>query len=224
MQYAVSRKQTLRLQKKTARTTRTLHPAPCTLHPTINQPTKYYLCPMPKELLLQVAPEVAATPVLLAGDVARKLGVPVSDICHVEVLRRSIDARQKNIKINLKVEVFFQGEPMTSEPVQMPDYPDVSNASEVIVVGAGPGGLFAALQLIELGLKPIVLERGRDVRGRRRDLRAINQEHIVDPDSNYCFGEGGAGTYSDGKLYTRSKKRGDIDRILKLFVAFGASD
>lgn len=179
---------------------------------------------MPKELLLQVAPEVAATPVLLAGDVARKLGVPVSDICHVEVLRRSIDARQKNIKINLKVEVFFQGEPMTSEPVQMPDYPDVSNASEVIVVGAGPGGLFAALQLIELGLKPIVLERGRDVRGRRRDLRAINQEHIVDPDSNYCFGEGGAGTYSDGKLYTRSKKRGDIDRILKLFVAFGASD
>ena len=179
---------------------------------------------MPKELLLQVAPEVAATPVLLAGDVARKLGVPVSDICHVEVLRRSIDARQKNIKINLKVEVFFQGEPATSEPVQMPDYPDVSNAREIIVVGAGPGGLFAALQLIELGLKPIVLERGRDVRGRRRDLRAINQEHIVDPDSNYCFGEGGAGTYSDGKLYTRSKKRGDIDRILKLFVAFGASD
>src|SRR5690606_7296674 len=138
------------------------------------------------------------------------------------ILKRSIDARQKAIKFNLKVSVFMSGEKYISEPVSLPDYPNVANAEGVIVVGAGPAGLFAALQLIELGLKPIVVERGKDVRGRRRDLKAINRDHVVNEDSNYCFGEGGAGTYSDGKLYTRSKKRGDIDRILELFVAFGA--
>ncbi|MFN3640644.1 MAG: NAD(P)/FAD-dependent oxidoreductase, partial [Flavobacterium sp.] len=106
----------------------------------------------------------------------------------------------------------------------LPEYRDVRNAREVIIVGAGPAGLFAALQLIELGIKPIIIERGKDVRGRRRDLKAINRDYIVDEDSNYCFGEGGAGTYSDGKLYTRSKKRGDVDRILKLLVGFGASE
>ena len=106
----------------------------------------------------------------------------------------------------------------------MPDYKNVANSPEVIVVGAGPAGLFAALQLIEMGIKPIVVERGKDVRGRRRDLKAINLDHIVNEDSNYCFGEGGAGTYSDGKLYTRSKKRGDVTRILELLVGFGASD
>ncbi len=147
----------------------------------------------------------------------------VQDIDHVVVLKRSIDARQKAIKINLKLSIFLKGEPFQEQKVQLPDYPNVTSAQEVIVVGAGPAGLFAALQLIELGLKPIVIERGKDVRGRRRDLKAINRDHIVNEDSNYCFGEGGAGTYSDGKLYTRSKKRGDVTRVLELFVAFGAS-
>jgi uncharacterized FAD-dependent dehydrogenase len=104
------------------------------------------------------------------------------------------------------------------------DYPNVSNAPQAIIVGAGPAGMFAALRLIELGVKPILIERGKDVRTRRRDLAAINKEHYVNPESNYCFGEGGAGTYSDGKLYTRSKKRGDIRRILEIFVAHGATE
>ncbi|WP_394758052.1 NAD(P)/FAD-dependent oxidoreductase, partial [Flavobacterium sp.] len=147
----------------------------------------------------------------------------VKDIQHISILKRSIDARQKAIKINLKVTVYLQGENFVEQKIQLPEYKDVSNLQEVIVIGAGPAGLFAALQLIELGLKPILIERGKDVRGRRRDLKAINVDHIVNEDSNYCFGEGGAGTYSDGKLYTRSKKRGDIDRILKLLVAFGAT-
>jgi len=146
-----------------------------------------------------------------------------SEIKKIVVLKRSIDARQKAIKINLKLNVFFQNEPFVEDKIELPDYKNVTNAQEVIVVGAGPAGLFAALQLIELGVKPIVIERGKDVRGRRRDLKAINVDHVVNEDSNYCFGEGGAGTYSDGKLYTRSKKRGDIDRILALLVAFGAT-
>jgi uncharacterized FAD-dependent dehydrogenase len=139
-------------------------------------------------------------------------------------LKRSIDARQKAIKFNLKVVIYFQEDDFVEQKIQLPEYKNVSNSQEVIVVGAGPAGLFAALQLIELGLKPIVIERGKDVRGRRRDLKAINLDHMVNEDSNYCFGEGGAGTYSDGKLYTRSKKRGDVTRILELLVGFGASD
>lgn len=178
---------------------------------------------MPKELLIQVAPEVAANAALLNEHLAKLLHVKTSEIQHVSVLKRSIDARQKAIKINLKATVFFQGEPISDAKIELPDYKNVANAPEVIVVGAGPAGLFAALQLIELGVKPIVIERGKDVRGRRRDLKAINVDHIVNEDSNYCFGEGGAGTYSDGKLYTRSKKRGDVDRILALLVAFGAT-
>jgi uncharacterized FAD-dependent dehydrogenase len=149
--------------------------------------------------------------------------VGVSDIQQVVVLKRSIDARQKAIKINLKVVIYLQGESFQESSIALPDYPNVANKQEVIVIGAGPAGLFAALQLIELGLKPIVVERGKDVRGRRRDLKAINRDHIVNEDSNYCFGEGGAGTYSDGKLYTRSKKRGDVTRILELLVGFGAT-
>lgn len=178
---------------------------------------------MPKELLLQVSPETAANGVMLKEQVAKSIRTPQSEIAHVEIVKRSVDARQRQVKINLKVEIYFQGEPVLERRIELPDYPDVSGKQPVIVVGAGPAGLFAALQLIELGLQPIVVERGKDVRGRRRDLKAINRDHIVHEDSNYCFGEGGAGTYSDGKLYTRSKKRGDVDRILKLLVAFGAS-
>ena len=174
---------------------------------------------MPKELLTQVSPEVAANEQLLKDHFAKLLHVAPREIMHLVIQKRSIDARQKAIKINLKVLVFFQGEAFTLQKKELPNYKNVENAREVIVVGAGPAGLFAALQLIELGLKPIVVERGKDVRGRRRDLKAINVDHIVHEDSNYCFGEGGAGTYSDGKLYTRSKKRGDVNRILELFVA-----
>jgi uncharacterized protein len=178
---------------------------------------------MPKELLLQVAPEIAFNESLLQDHLAKQIQVSPKEIKHVSVLKRSIDARQKAIKINLKVVIYFQEDDFVAEKTELPVYENVSNAQEVIVIGAGPAGLFAALQLIELGLKPIVVERGKDMRGRRRDLKAINVDHIVNEDSNYCFGEGGAGTYSDGKLYTRSKKRGDIDRILRLLVAFGAT-
>ena len=178
---------------------------------------------MPQELLLQVSPEIAADAALLQQYLSKQIKVGVSDIQHVAILKRSIDARQKAIKINLKVVIYLQGELIQEPTITLPDYPNVTNKQEVIVVGAGPAGLFAALQLIELGLRPILVERGKDVRGRRRDLKAINRDHIVNEDSNYCFGEGGAGTYSDGKLYTRSKKRGDVTRILELLVAFGAT-
>ncbi len=178
---------------------------------------------MPQELLLQVSPEIAANELLLKEHLAKQIKVSAKDIQQVSVLKRSIDARQKAIKINLKVVIYKVGESFVENAIQLPEYKNVSSAQEVLVIGAGPAGLFAALQLIELGLKPIVIERGKDVRGRRRDLKAINRDHIVDEDSNYCFGEGGAGTYSDGKLYTRSKKRGDVNRILELLVAFGAS-
>jgi uncharacterized FAD-dependent dehydrogenase len=178
---------------------------------------------MPQEHLLQVSPEIAANDLLLKDYLEKLLKISPKEIQQISVLKRSIDARQKTIKINLKVAVYLKGEPFQENKIQIPDYPNVSNAQEVIVVGAGPAGLFAALKLIELGLKPILIERGKDVRGRRRDLKAINVDHIVNEDSNYCFGEGGAGTYSDGKLYTRSKKRGDVTRVLELLVAYGAT-
>lgn len=136
--------------------------------------------------------------------------------------KRSIDARKVPVKVNVKVKV-FDGTPPDRLHYQA-DFPKVKDTSRVIIVGAGPAGLFAALKLIELGVKPVVLERGKDVRARRRDLAAINKHHTVNPESNYCFGEGGAGTYSDGKLYTRSKKRGDILRILEILVAHGAKE
>jgi len=177
---------------------------------------------MPSIFQIQVSPKEAATPHLLKLKVARLNGLPINEITHIEILKRSIDARQKAIKINLKIEVYLN-EQFVEKPIELPNYPDVTNAKSIIIVGAGPAGLFAALKCIELGLKPIVLERGKDVRARRRDLKAINRDHIVNEDSNYCFGEGGAGTYSDGKLYTRSKKRGDVNKILKLLVGFGAT-
>jgi uncharacterized FAD-dependent dehydrogenase len=178
---------------------------------------------MPQELLFQVSPETATNELLLRHHVAKLIRVDVNEIQHISILKRSIDARQKAVKFNLKVAIYLLGEEIQDSKIELPEYKNVENSQEVIVVGAGPAGLFAALQLIELGLKPIIIERGKDVRGRRRDLKAINRDHIVDEDSNYCFGEGGAGTYSDGKLYTRSKKRGDVTRILELFAAYGAS-
>lgn len=176
---------------------------------------------MKKELQLRVAPEIAGEPYKLRSYISQEEKIPEKEITHVQVLKRSIDARQKDVIINLKVRIYV-GEPYTEEPITLPHYPDVSNSEEVLIVGMGPAGLFAALKLIELGKKPVILERGKDVKARIKDLKGINVDHIVNEDSNYCFGEGGAGTYSDGKLYTRSKKRGDVDRILKLLVGFGA--
>ncbi|WP_196887773.1 NAD(P)/FAD-dependent oxidoreductase [Aureivirga sp. CE67] len=177
---------------------------------------------MPTTIRLQVAPEVAANEELLKKHISKLEDIPLEEITAIDIVKRSIDARQRAIKINLNVEI-YRNEVFEEKQYELPDYEDVSNKREVIVVGAGPAGLFAALRLIEKGLKPIVLERGKDVRARRRDLAAITKFHIVDEDSNYCFGEGGAGTYSDGKLYTRSKKRGDVQRILHLLVAHGAT-
>ncbi len=178
---------------------------------------------MPQEILLQVAPENAANIDFIKNQIAKQLYIAINEIETVFILKRSIDARQKSIKINLKLAVYFKGDDFLPNNIVLLDYKDVTHAQEVIVVGAGPAGLFAALQLIEKGLKPIVIERGKDIKNRRRDLKAINIDHIVNEDSNYCFGEGGAGTYSDGKLYTRSKKRGDVNRILELLVGFGAN-
>lgn len=177
---------------------------------------------MPKEIQLRVKPKVACTAALLEKEVAFQLKISRDQIQHIEILKRSIDARQKAIKINLRLAVYIDDSYRENLPL-LPNYKNVSLQKEVIVVGAGPAGLFAALKLIEKGIRPIVLERGKDVRARRRDLAALNKLHLVNEDSNYCFGEGGAGTYSDGKLYTRSKKRGDVNAILKLLVAFGAT-
>ncbi len=177
---------------------------------------------MRREFSIQVSPEGATNIVALQHFVSKQTGIPLQEIRHVEILKRSIDARQKNIKVNLKV-LLFVNEDFEEIPIKHPEYKDVSSADPILIIGAGPAGLFAALRCIELGKKPIVIERGKDVRARRRDLKKLNIEHIVNEDSNYCFGEGGAGTYSDGKLYTRSKKRGDVQRILELLVAFGAT-
>lgn len=178
---------------------------------------------MQKEYQIQVLPEDAVNPSILRIIVSKKLGVPEDDIRHIEILRKSTDARKKPVKINLKILVFVN-EDFQEIDISKPDYNDVSSQEEIIIIGAGPAGLFAALKCIELGKKPIIVERGKDVRERRRDLKAINVDHIINEDSNYCFGEGGAGTYSDGKLYTRSKKRGDVNEILRLLVSFGASN
>lgn len=178
---------------------------------------------MPQELVLRVLPEEAHDEATVLRLLCHKMGRSPRSIAAWHIRKRSVDARQRQVLMNLSVVIYDQGEEIPRiEPI-LPDYPDVHDAPRVIVVGAGPAGLFAALELIALGIKPILVERGKDVQGRRRDLKAITIHHQVDPDSNYCFGEGGAGTYSDGKLYTRSKKRGDVQRVMDLLVAFGAS-
>jgi uncharacterized FAD-dependent dehydrogenase len=174
------------------------------------------------EYQIRVSPEVAAQEDRLKGWLADEYGFDATTICGVRILKRSIDARQRQIFVNLKVRVYVNEQPHDDDFVRT-EYPNVEEKSQVIVVGAGPGGLFAALRLIELGLRPIVLERGKDVHERKKDLADITKKQKVDPESNYCFGEGGAGAYSDGKLYTRSKKRGDTDKILNVFCQHGAS-
>ena len=180
---------------------------------------------MQKNIQLRVKPEEAANASTLIAIVAKAIGQEQAAIHGYHILKQSIDARSRQqVWINLSVLVYVNESPIDrfEEKLAFPTLP--SNAKEVIIIGAGPAGLFAALECIQLGIRPIVLERGKDVRSRRRDLAKLNKEGIVNPESNYCFGEGGAGTYSDGKLYTRSNKRGSIDKILRLFYQFGADE
>ena len=177
---------------------------------------------MIQELQLRVLPEQAASEQSIKQYVAREKGLDARTIKAVRTLKRSIDARQRTIFVNLTVRIYINELPTDDEYIET-YYPMVDEGPEVIVVGAGPGGLFAALRLIELGCRPIVVERGKDVHARKRDIARISREHTVDPESNYSFGEGGAGAYSDGKLYTRSKKRGNVEKILNVFCQHGAS-
>ncbi|MBR4379623.1 MAG: FAD-binding protein, partial [Prevotella sp.] len=177
---------------------------------------------MIKELQIRVVPQVAYSEQNIADYVSRELAIDRRTIKHVRVLKRSIDARQRQVMVNLTLRVYVNEEP-TDEAYQRTEYPDVTKGKKVIVVGEGPCGLFAALRLIERGIKPIVIERGKNVRERKVDLAQIKSAQRVDSESNYSFGEGGAGAYSDGKLYTRSKKRGSVEKILNVFCQFGAS-
>jgi uncharacterized FAD-dependent dehydrogenase len=165
---------------------------------------------MKKQTELIIPPERLHDREFLYSTAAGALNLSVEEINSVVSLRRSIDARRKQPVYRILSEVYVNEEPVPEEKIA---YKSVKAGKTVIVVGCGPAGMFGALRLIELGIKPIIIERGKDVQTRRKDLRAIQQEHIVNPDSNYCFGEGGAGTYSDGKLYTRSTKRGDVKKI-----------
>ena len=169
----------------------------------------------------RLSPQDAASDATIRTLIARDHRLKKGQITSIRLLKRSIDARQRNVFVNLTVRAYVD-EPCSDERYRSIDYPDVSDAKQVIVVGAGPGGLFAALRLIEGGMKPIVLERGQDVHERRKEIALISREHRVNPESNYSFGEGGAGAFSDGKLYTRSKKRGSVDRILNIFCDHGA--
>lgn len=179
---------------------------------------------MIKELTVRVTPKTAAVHDELKLYISTIEDLDINGITSIRIVKRSIDARQRNVMVNLKVQVFIN-EVAPNKPLVAPiEYNNVSNCKEAVVVGAGPAGLFAALRLIELGVRPIVVERGKNVDDRLKDVAKISREGIVDPESNYCFGEGGAGAYSDGKLYTRSKKRGSIDRILGIFHQHGASE
>ncbi len=175
--------------------------------------------------LIEVAlkPEEAFDESLFRSAIYRELAIKDDGSTFVNIIKRSIDARPKDVIVRIQCEIVPSSE---SKPLisYSKKFPDVTRSNPVVIVGAGPAGLFAGLRLIELGLKPVIIERGKDVQSRRRDLAAINKDHIVNTESNYCFGEGGAGTYSDGKLYTRSKKRGDVRRILEIFVAHGAKE
>lgn len=177
---------------------------------------------MEKIIDLVLSPEEAFTDTLFQKIVLKKLNLSAQEAV-VRPLKRSIDARSRTVKVNIRAAAYYKESPPPLISYQK-EYKSVSNNPQVIIVGSGPAGLFAGLRCLELGLKPVILERGKEVRGRRRDLAAINREHIVNPESNYCFGEGGAGTFSDGKLYTRSKKRGDVKRILEILVAHGATE
>lgn len=176
---------------------------------------------MVKEVELKLLPSEAADTAKVLQQAARKAGFSPGEIAEARIVRRSIDARGSRPVVVLRVEV-YAGSPHTPEPALLSRFRPVNGQKRAIIVGTGPGGYFAALELIEAGIKPILFDRGKDVRTRRRDLRAIQQDGVVNPDSNYCFGEGGAGTYSDGKLYTRSHKRGDIYKALRLLVEHGA--
>jgi uncharacterized FAD-dependent dehydrogenase len=177
---------------------------------------------MIRSLTLALTPQTAFEEQELRLYVCEELGIYDEQLSGIKIQKRSIDARNRNIKVHVTLQAFID-EPMPESKFKW-EPKDVSKSEPVHIIGAGPAGMFAALRLIELGLKPIIIERGKTVRDRRRDLAKLNKEHIVNPDSNYCFGEGGAGTYSDGKLFTRSGKRGDVNRILELFVAHGADE
>jgi uncharacterized FAD-dependent dehydrogenase len=177
---------------------------------------------MVKEIEIVCSPEQHEDLAALTSIASGNLKVSSSRINHLEILKRSIDARGRKVVYRMQVNVYID-ETWAPESYRM-DYPSVKDAKPIIIIGAGPAGLFAALQCIQSGFKPVILERGKDVKQRRRDLANINKEGLINPESNYCFGEGGAGTYSDGKLYTRSTKRGDVNQVLKTFVAHGATE
>jgi uncharacterized FAD-dependent dehydrogenase len=183
---------------------------------------------MIRELQLRLLPEQAANEQALKRMVCREIGDSPDSVKAVRILKRSIDARQRTVYVNVSLRAFINEIPAESDLYSMAgcpaiEYKDVSRSRQVIIVGAGPAGLFAALRLIESGLKPVVVERGKNVHDRKKDIALINRGHVVNPESNYCFGEGGAGAFSDGKLYTRSKKRGSVDRILNILHRFGAA-
>ena len=179
---------------------------------------------MQKKISIKLLPSEAADENIIKQYAADESGVPVSSVSGFTIFKKSIDARSRKVWINLSLHVFINEPPLNRELIAF-NFPDVSNSRKsIIIIGAGPAGLFAALQLIALGIKPIIIERGKEVKERRRDLALLNKEGEINPESNYCFGEGGAGTYSDGKLYTRSSKRGDVKHILQLFYHFGAPE